>query len=288
MKANNGRITREERLALAAKAAKEAEGLKNKNNPPEPSPSPTPAPEPTPGEPHASPSTTPSPSPTPPPPSPSASPSAPPPEPTPEPEPFKKKFVASQREAIVLHGKQKQMNQAIDQANAIADPTEEEMRVEYPEWDDMTEPEKRTAIKTVKNDKRFAILNTARQAERNVEEWHTKVDTFIGDPKTLIAHPELEGKQAEFILFASQPTRVGTDFTTLVEAFMYNVEKTKTSSQRKREMFPSGQNRGSSRPAVKSDKISLDEARRLRESKNPADNKKYLAAIKAHKIDNSL
>ena len=43
-------------------------------------------------------------------------------------EDYKKKFVASSREALVLHSKNKKINEAVDKADQLADPTEEERR----------------------------------------------------------------------------------------------------------------------------------------------------------------
>ena len=246
--------TKEELEANALKAAEEADKLKN--------------------APHASPSPSPE--------APSASPSPEAPSPSPSPEiPYKKKAIAQGKENIVLHGKQKKMNDAIDEANNIPDPTEEEMRVEYPEWDDMTETEKKTALKTIKNDRRFAILQRARASERDIEDWNTKVEVFAKDPKTLVSHPELEGKMDEFAMYAMGESRRGVALDILVSAFLH--DETKTMKPKKGAMFPAGGGGRGGKPKPKTTKIGLDEARTLRQSNYP----EYLKKLRAGEIDNS-
>ena len=250
--------TAEELEAAALKAAEEAEALQNK-----PSASPSQA------APSPSPSTV----------APSPSPS--PEEPSPTPDPYKKKAIEQGRENIVLNAKTKKINEAIDKASEIVDPTDEEMLVEYPEWEDMTEVEKKMAKQTLKNDRRFQFIHAARQEGKNVEAWQGKVDIFITDPKTLIENPELEGKEDEFRLFASKPTRIGVEFGDLVSAFLYDA--TKNMKTKKKQMFEPGSGGQNVKPKPKTDKITLEQARTLRETNYP----KYIELLKAGKIDTS-
>jgi len=253
--------TKEELEAAALKAAEEAEALANKGASPSASPE-VPSPSPSPD-------------------APSPSPSPPAPSPSPSPGPYKKKFIESSREAMVIRSQSKKVNEAIDQASQLSDPTEEELRVQYPEWDDMTETEKKLATTNFKNDKRFQLIHSAAQEGKNIEEWNTKVDTFIGDPKTLADNPELEGKQEDFKIFAMKPTRRGIPFEDLISAFLYDV--TRDMKPKKKQMFPAGSAGPSDKVKPKSDKISLEESRVLRQNNYP----KYLEYLKAGKIDTS-
>lgn len=258
--------TAEELESAAQAAAAEAERLKKEEE----------------AKVHASPSPSvaaPSSSPSPAAPSPSPSPAAP--SPSPSPEPYKKKAIEQGRENIVLHGKIKKTNDAIDQAAALAEPTEEELRVAYPEWDDMTTVEQKLAKENLKNSKKFQIIASARQEERGVEEWNGKVDAFLQDPKTLVTYPELEGKLEDFALFSTKPTRIGVPFDILVSAFLHDA--TKDMKPKKKEMFPSGSAGPTGKPKPKTDKIGLDEARRLRETNYP----EYVKKLREGKIDTS-
>ena len=266
---NHVKPTKKELEETAKKAAEEAEKLENASPSPtqaEPTPTVSVSPSPTPAD--ISPSVSVSPSPSPEPPSPS-----------PSPEPYKKKFIASSKEALVLHGKQKKMNEAIDEAANLPDPTEEEMRKEYPQWDDMDDASRKTATITVKNSRSLEIIKAARAESKNFEAWAEKVETFIKDPKTLVANPDLEGKTDEFGIFATQPTRVGVDFDILVSAFLHDA--TRNMKPKKKEMFPTGENRSNVKPKPKTDKISVEEGARLRKTNYP----KYRELLKAGKIE---
>ena len=268
MPAKNDRLTKEERLAKAKEAADEAERIRlEQEKGQHASPSPTPPP--------------PSPSPSPSPASVSPSPTPPPPSPSPSPDPYQVKAREQGRENIVLNAKAKKRNEAIDNASKVIDPTDDEMKAIYPEWEDMTELEKKLAVKTEKSDRRFNIIHASREEEKNIEDWSAKVDTFTGDPKTLVTYPELEGKLDDFILFASRPTRVAVPFDILVSAFLH--DETKHMKSKKKEMFPSGEHRGEP-IKKKSDKIGLEEARKIRETDYP----RYIRLTKEHKIDTSI
>jgi len=231
--------------------------------PPPPSPSPS---EPPPSKPNVSPS------PTPPPPSPS--PSEPPPSPD-----YKERYKESTREAQILHAKNKKLNESIEQAGDIPDPTEEELRNEFSEWDDMTETEKKLAKSAYVSIQRFAKLQEATKEFKDIDVWSGKVDTFIADPKTLMQYPELEGKTEEFISFASKPTRRGLDFADLVAAFLYDATRRKISMKGK--MFETGTGGPAGKPKPKSDKISLEEAAVIQKT----DYNEYKRLLKARKID---
>lgn len=211
-------------------------------------------------------------------------------EPTEEPEPSKeiykdmlkrekKKSVASAQEAQVLHAKNKKINEALDKASQLPDPTEEEMTVEYPDWEMMSDFEKKMAKDSLISKRRFNALNEVTKEFKDLEKWQGKVEAFIGDPKTLTAHSELEGREDEFRLFATKPTRRGIDFSDLVSAFLYNTEKARP-QKKKGKMFETGTGGPTAPPKKGRGKISIEEARILRTT----DYKKYIQYLKAGKI----
>jgi hypothetical protein len=197
---------------------------------------------------------------------------------------YKKQYIASTREAKVLYSKDKAMNQAIEQANALHEPTDKEMIASIPDWDVLSDFEKRLAKDTELNKRQMKVLHQASQAGKPIAEWYDKVDKFIEDPKTLIANPDLEGKQEEFRMFASKETRRGVDFEDLVKAFLYDIGQEEAKKPKnKDEMFP----RGSGGPSTKEEsgnKISTEEMTRIRES-NYKLYKEKLKQIKAGTLE---
>jgi hypothetical protein len=191
---------------------------------------------------------------------------------------YKKKFVYSTRESQVLHSKNKKISDAIEKAVTMPDPTEDELKTQFPNWDVMSETEQVLAKKTFKYDKAFSMLSEVTKESKDIEAWNKKVDEYTGDPKTLIAHPELEGKTEEFQIFASKPTRRGVDFEDLIKAFLFDVAAKQVKSKGK--MFDTGS--GGEKPKPKSDVLSATEGRKLMKS----DYKKWKELLIAGKIAN--
>jgi hypothetical protein len=184
----------------------------------------------------------------------------------PEPD-YKEKFAAESKENIVLYAKSKKITEAVDQANEAEMPTDEELAKKYPEWDIMDDVQKRLIRESELSTKRFAIIHEATKEFRDIDAWSAKVDTFIGDPKTLTDYPGLDGKQESFTTFANKPSRRSNDFEILVGAFLYNMDVAKkVEPPKKGQMFETGSG-GPNEPAKpKNDKISLAEAKVLRET----------------------
>ena len=198
---------------------------------------------------------------------------------TPEPD-YKKKFIASTKEGQILHAKNKKTNEAIAQAMETPEPTEEELKKEYSDWDEMSQFEKKMAKDGLANTRRFQALEGIVKETKNLESWQKKVDEFADDPKTLVDNPELDGRQDEFRLFATKPTRRGVDFKDLVSAFLYDATQ-KAPPKKKGKMFETGSGGPNAKPKSGKGKITLEEARQLREADYP----KFKEYLKAGKIE---
>ena len=269
--ANHKKPTSEE-LEAQQKAALEA------NPEPEPSkPEPSePAPEPEPSEPAPS-----EPSPE----------SVPEPEPEPEPqaepseeekERLKKKLSASAREIQKIYAKNRVINKALTETDDIPDPTEEELTAEFPDWDMMSDTEKIFAKETVISRNWRKVISNAKEQATKIEKWNESVDTFVDDPKTLIDNPELEGKTNEFREFALQEASNNVPFNLLVSAFLHEHSKNKPAN--KGRMFEKGSGGPNEKPQPKKGTITLEEARKLRET----DYNKYKEYLIAGKIESDL
>ena len=195
---------------------------------------------------------------------------------------LKKKLTSSAREAQVLHARTKKMDEAVDEAGGIPDPTDEDMKGEYPDWDLMDDVTKKLAKDSRVNKRRFELIHTAAKEGKDIEAWNTKVDEFAIDPKTLNDFPALEGKEEDFKVFAVKPTRRGLDFPDLVSAFLYDVSKSPPTPNRG-SMLEKGSGGPNDRIRPRSDKISLAEARVLMKT----DYKKYKEYLISGKIDTS-
>ena len=195
----------------------------------------------------------------------------------------KEKSRASGQEAQVLHARSKKLTEAFEKATDIKEPTEDEMEQLYSDWEMMSGFEKKIAKDNVINERRFVALGEVAKDFKDFDKWQKKVTAFIEDPKALADYPELEGREDEFRLFATKPTRRGVDFKDLVAAFLYRAEKKAIPTKMKKgKMFETGGG-GPAGKQKKGNKISLEEAKSLRET----DYKKYKEYVQAGKIDTS-
>ncbi len=279
---NHKKPTTKELEEQAQKELEEVERLEaeeRKNTPPPITEDPPadPIPEPTPA-PNAEPSTTDDPDP-----QPTPSPSQPPKEeddpPSPSPSPdFRKKFSESSRGAQKLYGQNKIFNEAIDAIEDMPQPTDDEMKAEYSDYDIMGDSEKDMAKEAVISRQFRKIMGEARQKAKKVENWEESVDKFVDNPETLIKHPDLEGLQEDFKAFAKKDGHSTTPFNLLVSAFLHdNVRKIK---RNKGSQFQTTGG-GPGTPEKKDDgKISLAQAEVLKTSNY----KLYVKYLKADKI----
>jgi hypothetical protein len=194
---------------------------------------------------------------------------------------LKKKLSDSSREALILHTKNKKINEAIETASNLPEPTEEELRTRYPNWDDMDETTQSLARDAFISSRRFAVIAEATKEFKNLDQWVSHVDEFVDDPQTLIRYPALEGKVEDFREFASKPSRKGADFSDLIAAFMWDTHQNKPKPNRGKQIEPGSGGPPGAPIAPKDGKISLDEAAMLMKT----DYKKYKQYLNAGKID---
>lgn len=197
-------------------------------------------------------------------------------------ETLKKNYADSTREAQKLYRNNVEVNRALDEASKLEPPTDEEMMKVFPEWDTLDDVTKRIARENELSKRKFDMLQKASEVTKSIQAWNEKVDAFIGDPKTMINYPELEGKEEDFKIYVSGKEGIGAHFDVLVPAFLHDVASKKT-SHKGQQMFERGTGGPSDKPAQKSDKINLTEARLLMKT----DYKKYVKYLKEGKIDMS-
>lgn len=200
----------------------------------------------------------------------------PPKEPENEPD-FKEKFVQSSKEAQVLHAKNKKMNEVLEKASQLPEPSDEDLSKEYTEWEVMSDFEKKMAKEAFTSKRYRDFIAEGTKEFKDIDAWSDKVDGFIDNPEVLTAHPELEGKTEEFKAFASKPTRRGVDFEDLLKAFLFDVKASRPVNKGSQMEKGSG---GPNDKSAPSDKLTVEEGRALRQT----DYNKWKEMARAGKI----
>ncbi len=194
---------------------------------------------------------------------------------------YKKRYSDSSSEAHILYSKNKKMADAISKAGEVPEPTEEELKSEYSDWDVMTDTEKRLAKRSLHDSRKLQAITESAREFKDIDEWNNKVDKFLIDPETLVNHPKLEGKEEDFRIFVTtKQSRMGVDFEDLVASFLY-AESQKVKPKNKGSMFEHASGGKNGKITPKNDKISIADSKVLMKNNY----KKYLELLKAGKIE---
>jgi hypothetical protein len=193
----------------------------------------------------------------------------------------KKKSSASARENQKIYAKNRVINKALTDADEIPEPTDEELTKEFTDWDVMSDVEKTLARETVISRNWRKVISQAKEQATKIEKWNDSVEVFVDDPKTLVDHPELEGKTEEFKTFATEEANNSVPFNILVSAFLH--EDSKNAKSNKGRMFERAKG-GSKEIDKTSDKLTYEQGRRLRET----DYNKWKELLADGKIGNDL
>ena len=175
----------------------------------------------------------------------------------------------------------------IDKAYQMDPPTEEELKIEFPEWDDLSDFEKKIGKDNLHNKKITTRIRHVRaeqkQTEDEIKEYVNNLEVHTIKPDTLKKYPLLDGKQNALRKFAQDvPTRIGMNFDDLIELFLVKTAKPKQNN--KGGMFPGNQGGPKPPPNKNAGKIGLIEARAIREK----DYGQYKRLVEQNKIDFSL
>lgn len=189
---------------------------------------------------------------------------------------YKKKFSESSRNAQKIVAKNKKINEAIDSIADMEQPTDEEMKQEFPDWEIMEDYTKELARESVMSKKFRENLARAREEGKKIEKWNEQVDEFVADPETLTKNTELEGRLDEFKVYASAEANASIPFEVLVPAFLHNSTPPK---KNKGSMFPKG-SAGPSDSGKQDNRLTLEEGRKLRLT----DHRKWKRYLRAGRI----
>ena len=196
------------------------------------------------------------------------------PEPSLEPD-YKRKFVESSRESILNAERVKVRDAQLEKLTKTDTPTDEAMRLVYPEWDDFNEVTKKTLVKQEAQEMRQHSIE-AKQSEI-LERFRFDEDLQA----TIEGNPKLEGKESAFKKFVANPKNKGISADVLAKAFLFDVE-IPTAPVPKGEALPTGN--GGPREDLKPKKMSIEDAATLRKT----DNNRYMELAKAGLIDDEI
>lgn len=196
---------------------------------------------------------------------------------------LKKENAASARENQKILAKNRVINKALAETDEIPEPTDEELLVEAKkegqDFEVMSDVERSLYKETVISRRFRGKIKEAQDQAKKIEKWQESVETYVEDPQTLIDIPELENKTEAFKEFALKDENNSIPFKLLVSAFLY--QKSTEKKVNKGRMFETGSGGPNDAIKPKSDKLSLDESRKLRET----DYSKWREMVRAGKID---
>jgi len=195
---------------------------------------------------------------------------------------YKKKFSESSKENQKIYAKNRVINKALADAEDVPEPTEEELQVEFADWDVMSDTERVFAKETVISRNWRKTIAQAKEQATRIEKWNESVEDFVSDPVTLTDNPELEGKTEEFKAFATEEANNSVPFKLLVSAFLH--DHTTNKPNNKGRMFERGSGGPNDKPQPKDGSITLEEGRKLRET----DYNRWKELLAAGKIKSDL
>jgi hypothetical protein len=151
------------------------------------------------------------------PPQPASEPAVPPTTTTPpaaDPIDYETKFKESTRENQVLQARLDAEAKA--RRESTKEPTDSELQAAFPEWEFMSDTEKRSSRLAFNADRTARAIAAEREEEKAKTRWDNDLEA------TISAHPELEGKERQFKEYANKPTHKGAPIETLVKAFLFD------------------------------------------------------------------
>jgi len=198
---------------------------------------------------------------------------------------YKEKFRASSSEASTQYFKNKQMQEKIDEAAELPEPTIEELHAEARSkgtaYDELDEFAQGILKDSLMSKRQFALIKEANDAGKRIDVWAKDVDTFTNSVEVINKYPSLEGSEADFKKYAMKQSRRGMDMEDLLSGFLFQRQgddPVKRTKPRKKDMLLSGGGGGTTPTEVK--KIDAEELRIIRNT-NPT---RYKQLIKDGKI----
>lgn len=179
---------------------------------------------------------------------------------------YKDKFVQSQREAILLNARNQQKDAQLSKLTSKDTPTDDEMRSLYPWWDDSNVDDSTRDFykEQVAKDKRIKATETLAQTALQKLEFSEKLDDFVDEPPQEFS--KLQGREAEFKRFAKRKDNIGLPLDVLAKAFLFDAAEDAPAPHVPVKTPGLENGNGGPRQAPKPQKLSLEDASKLRVS----------------------
>lgn len=191
-----------------------------------------------------------------------------------------KRYRAQQAEDSIIREKDRELKAKIEEASKIADPTEDELKTEYSEWDEMTSTEKRLAKDNLGNKRKLSLINEANTEALKIDDWGKSIDGLLEKIDSDASLLPLSGHELEFRRYAMQASHRNVDTEVLIPAFLHTLGN---EVKPNRSIFNS-KGGGIAPEKPKSDIITdADEARRLKTG-TQAQQDEYRRKLRAGKI----
>lgn len=176
---------------------------------------------------------------------------------------YKQKFVDSSKESILNAERVNVANERIEQLTKTDTPTDEAMRLLYPEWDNLDDYNKRVLIRQEATAMQQASILAKQQEIDARQKLEDQLDDVIDNSGYA---PKLKGKEAEFKRFAWNPKNRGIAAETLAKAFLFDAEDDTPAPNPipMQEALPTGS--GGPRGDLTPKKISIEDAREIRKT----------------------
>jgi hypothetical protein len=201
------------------------------------------------------------------------------PEPKPGDPDYKEKFKSSAQEAQILHSKNQSMMTKLSEAMSLPEPSEDDVKKGYPDWDMLTDFEKTMAKNDYNAKKQKEIIQQALLDNQKTEEWVNNVNGFIEDPNFAKTYPKIQGREEEFKRFCNKDSRVGVNMDDLARSFVFDVPNVPTSTNKS--LFNTGSGSGE-KPKQK--EMTDEEVQTLRTTNQ----REYLRQVRTGKIKISI
>jgi hypothetical protein len=127
---------------------------------------------------------------------------------------YKEKFSQSTRENQILQAQLDEERRKNARRELTNEPAESELQAAFPEWEYMTDTEKRLARQSFTANKLAADLAREREEQREQNRWNTDLELAIAKETAL------RGREQAFKDFANKPTHRGAPTDVLVDAFL--------------------------------------------------------------------
>lgn len=186
---------------------------------------------------------------------------------------YKTKFAESTRENQILAA-QLEQERAKTRRELTNQPTDSEVQAAFPEWEYMSDAEKRSARMAYNADRTARAIATEREAEKADRQWQNDLELYVA------GSPDLEGKAREFKDYAQKPTHRGVPLETLRKAFLYDTPAPTPTPTPRTPGLESGT--GGPKTPEKPKTISAEELQTLRKT----DERAYREYITTHDLTN--